>query len=127
MTAERTTEAIERAEAAIAAAIPAHDVEALDELLHDELVWTDWAGGSGGKEEDLAAHRANAFTVTRYDVVAMSVEVATDDVAVTRTEVAVEGDPVGGRVFYTRAWVRDGERWRVRVAHLALAEAEPGS
>ena len=119
---ESTRAAVERAEAAIAAAIPAHDVEALDDLLHDELVWTDWAGGSGGKEEDLAAHRANAFTADVYDVVAMSVDVATGDVAVTRTEVAVRGEPVSGRIFYTRAWVRDGERWRVRVAHLGLAE-----
>lgn len=118
-----TREAVERAEAAIAAAIPAHDVEALDHLLHDELVYTDWAGGSGGKEEDLAAHRANAFTVDVYDVVSMAIDVATDELAVTRTEVAVEGTPVSGRVFYTRVWVRDGERWRVRVAHVGLVEA----
>ncbi|HEX2125750.1 MAG TPA: nuclear transport factor 2 family protein [Thermoleophilaceae bacterium] len=122
---EAASAAVERAEAAIAAAIPAHDVEALADLLHDELVWTDWAGGSGGKEEDLAAHRANAFTAEVYEVVATSIDVATDDVAVTRTEVAVEGEPVSGRVFYTRAWVRDGDRWRVRVAHLGLVEAEP--
>jgi hypothetical protein len=36
--------------------------------------------------------------------------------------VAVEGTPVSGRLFYTR----DGERWRVRVAHLGLVEAERG-
>jgi ketosteroid isomerase-like protein len=118
-----TREAVERAEAAIAAAIPAHDVEALDELLHDELVWTDWTGGSGGKEEDLAAHRANAFTADVYDVRSLAVDIATEELAVTRTEVAVEGRPVSGRLFYTRVWMRDGERWRVRVAHLGLAEA----
>jgi ketosteroid isomerase-like protein len=118
-----TQAAIERAEATLAAAIPAHDVEALDALLHRDLVWTDWAGGSGGREEDLAAHRARAFTADTYEVAELSVEIATSDVAVTRTRVKVTGEPVSGELFYTRVWVLEDGRWQVRVAHLGLTAA----
>jgi ketosteroid isomerase-like protein len=117
-------EAVEAAEAAIAAAIPAHDVEALDRLLHDDLVWTDWAGGTGGKEEDLAAHRAKAFTIDSYETTEMSIELATGDTAVTRTRVEATGEPVSGEVFYTRVWVLADGRWQVRVAHLGFVAAE---
>ena len=45
--------------------------------------------------------------------------------AIPAHEVAVEGRPVSGRFFYTRVWLGDGDRWRVRVAHLGLVEADP--
>lgn len=120
MTTDRA-DTVRRAEAALTDAQRGQDVDALDALLHDDLVWTGPDGSVGGKADDLQAHRDRVFVIHELDVRELDVDVVTEDVAVTRALVDVAGEPMSGTVRYTRVWVREDGTWRVRVAHVGIA------
>ena len=54
-------EAIVEAEAVLRTAMLTGDIAALDDLLDDELCFTDQAGKRLSKGDDLAAHRSGFF------------------------------------------------------------------
>ena len=113
---------VRRAEAALVEAQRAQDVDALDALLHDELVWTGPDGSVGGKADDLQAHRDRVFVIHELEVRELHVDIEASDMAVTRALVEITGEPISGTVRYTRVWVRDGDAWTVRVAHVGLVQ-----
>ncbi len=119
MTSELET-SVRGAEAALAAAQLAQDVDALDPLLHDEVVWTGPDGTVGGKAEDLNAHRERLYTISALNVRELDVDLVTEGTAVTRALVDVESEPPFGTLRYTRVWVHENGRWQVRVAHLGV-------
>jgi len=114
-------EGVRGAERDLAAAIAAQDVAALDRLLHDDLVYTDPAGATGGKQDDLDAHRTRVFTIATYSVRELAIDLIRDGVAVTRVLADMTGEPLSGAVRYTRVWANEGGRWQVRVAHVGVA------
>ncbi len=59
---------IEPSEAALRAAMLANDVEALEALLDDDLVFTVPTGQVISKEDDLAAHRENLLRLDTLEV-----------------------------------------------------------
>lgn len=58
---------IEPYETALRAAMLANDVEALDALLDDDLVFTVPTGQVISKEDDLSTHRAKLLRLDRLD------------------------------------------------------------
>jgi ketosteroid isomerase-like protein len=112
------------AERDLQAAMRASDVDALDRLLHPALLAVGPDGQMIDKVADLAAHRAGVFAITQLTEEAVRVTVL-DDVAVTFVVLHVSGTiakaAVGGRMRYTRTWIRDGAAWRVLAAHISPA------
>ena len=113
------------AERELQAAQRASDVDALDRLLHDDLLAVGPDGSLVGKADDLAAHRAGVFKIDELSEEDVRVLVH-GELAVTFVVLQIRGsigdEQVGGRMRYTRTWTRDGDAWRVIAAHIAPAE-----
>ncbi|MCA8229669.1 nuclear transport factor 2 family protein [Burkholderia vietnamiensis] len=113
-------EIIEPYEIALRAAMLSNDVDALDTLLDDDLIFTIPTGQIISKHDDLAAHRAKLLRVDTLDLVEMRVQ-AIGEMIVTATTVVLAGDFDGaafsGRFAYTRLWRQAGDRWRVAAGH----------
>ncbi|HDR8961730.1 nuclear transport factor 2 family protein [Burkholderia vietnamiensis] len=113
-------EIIEPYEIALRAAMLSNDVDALDTLLDDDLIFTVPTGQIISKHDDLAAHRAKLLRVDTLDFVEMRVQ-AIGEMIVTATTVVLAGDfdgtPFSGRFAYTRLWRQAGDRWRVAAGH----------
>ncbi|MCA7927103.1 nuclear transport factor 2 family protein [Burkholderia cenocepacia] len=111
---------IEPSETALRAAMLANDVEALDALLDDDLVFTVPTGQVISKEDDLAAHRAKLLRLDTLDVIEMRAS-AIDEMILTTTRAALAGRFDGaafvGTFAYTRLWRRSGAHWRVVAGH----------
>lgn len=111
---------IEPSETALRAAMLANDVEALDALLDDDLVFTVPTGQVISKEDDLAAHRARLLRLDTLDVIEMRAS-AVDEMILTTTRAALAGRFDGaaftGTFAYTRLWRRTGAHWRVVAGH----------
>ena len=112
------------AERALQAAQRASDVEALDRLLHPDLLAVAPDGSLADKAADLDAHRTGVFTIAELEEEELHVRVL-GATAVTFVVLRIRGtigdDEVAGRMRYTRTWVRDGDGWRVLAAHIAPA------
>ncbi|MFC1408860.1 nuclear transport factor 2 family protein [Streptacidiphilus sp. N1-12] len=112
--------ALEEAEQRLQSAVRAGDVEALDLLLDDRVVYTGPDGRSLTKEEDLATHRSGTLVVEVLDQQDLEVTVV-GTTGVTRVLVAVQGtaggQPFAARLRYTRTWVHADDSWRVLAAH----------
>lgn len=115
-------EEIVAAERALQAAQLASDVDALDRLLHPDLLAVGPDGALVGKEEDLAAHRSGRFKIHELEQEDLRTLVV-GDLAVTfvlvRLRGAIDDGEVRGRLRYTRTWTRDGGAWRVVAAHIS--------
>lgn len=111
-------------EAQLRAAQLEANVEMLDALIADTLLFTGPDGQLGTKAEDLAAHESGAVCFRTHEPEELRVLRIGNDVALTalRTRLAVE---VGGTLFqstyrYTRVWARvDGGSWRVVGGHVS--------
>ena len=112
------------AERELQAAQRASDVEALDRLLHDDLLAVGPDGALVGKADDLAAHRSGVFKIAELVEEDLRVLVH-GELAVTFVVLRIRGsigdEEVSGLMRYTRTWTRDGDAWRVIAAHIAPA------
>src|SRR3954462_10875326 len=112
------------AERALQAAQRASDVEALDRLLHPDLLAVGPDGRLHDKTGDLEAHATGVFTIAELEEEELHMRVA-GDTAVTFVVLRIRGTigdkDVSGRMRYTRTWTRDGGHWRVIAAHIAPA------
>ncbi|MFC4060939.1 nuclear transport factor 2 family protein [Planomonospora corallina] len=128
MTGRKLMEELYEAERRLQAAQLAGDVEELDRLLHEDLVFTGPPDGGfhpGAKRLDLENHRSRTQVMTK---------VAEEDLAVVISgstgvtcflgtlEGTFAGEPFSGRLRYTRTWVHTDEYgWRILAAHAGPA------
>jgi hypothetical protein len=103
-------------EDALLRAITTNDVELLDDLLHDDLLFNGPDGQTGTKALDLANYRSGGIQLRRAEARERLVSVIGDDVVVAVT-VALEGSylgvPLDGSYRYLRVWKRIGDSLRV--------------
>jgi ketosteroid isomerase-like protein len=113
-------------ERALQAAMRASDAEALDGLLHDELLAVGPDGSLADKATDLEAHRAGVFEIAELTEEDIRVHVV-GDVALTFVVLAIRGtiggEDASGRFRYTRTWTRAAGDWQVVGAHISPAPA----
>ncbi|GIH75971.1 nuclear transport factor 2 family protein [Planobispora longispora] len=122
------TDELHEAEKRLQAAQLAGDVEELDRLLHDELVFTGPPDGRchpGAKQLDLENHRSRTQVMTKVAQEELTVLVA-GNTGVTcflgTLEGSFAGEPFAGRLRYTRTWVHTEEYgWRILAAHASPA------
>ncbi|MFU8875023.1 nuclear transport factor 2 family protein [Micromonospora sp. SL4-19] len=98
------------------------DVEALDRLLDDRLIFTlGVTGGTYTKADDLDLHRSGRQSLNRVDEEDLAVLVAGDTGVTWFLGVlsgSFEGEAFHSRMRYTRTWVMDRTHgWRVVAAH----------
>ena len=106
------------------AAMRARDVEALDDLLHDDLLAVGPDGTLADKAMDLDAHRTGVFTIAEVTEEDLHVKVH-GDLALTFVVLSIRGTIAGadasGRFRYTRTWTRASGDWQVIGAHISPA------
>ncbi|WP_067697833.1 nuclear transport factor 2 family protein [Nocardia jejuensis] len=116
---------LREAELRLQAAQLAGDVEALDELLDDRLIFT-LGADTFTKADDLELHRSKAQVMTRLEQEQLTVLVeGTTGVTwfLGVVEGSVHGSPFAARMRYTRTWARDDSRgWRIVAAHASTVE-----
>ncbi|MFF3444265.1 nuclear transport factor 2 family protein [Streptosporangium sp. NPDC002721] len=128
MTHRTLVDTLHEAERRLQAAQLSGDVEALDRLLHEELVFTgppDGACHPGAKQLDLHNHRSRTQIMTKLVQEDLTV-LAEGSTGVTcflgTLEGTFAGEPFAGRMRYTRTWVHTDEYgWRVLAAHAGPA------
>lgn len=113
------------AERKLQAAQLAADVDALDRLLDDRLVFTGPDGSLLSKSDDLEAHRSGRQRLSRVEEEDLAVLVV-DTTGVTwflgTLAGTLDGQEFTARVRYTRTWVHTaGHGWRVIAAHVGPA------
>jgi ketosteroid isomerase-like protein len=112
------------AERELQSAQRASDVDALDRLLHDDLLAVGPDGALVGKADDLAAHRSGVFEIAELVEEDLRVLVH-GELAVTFVVLRIRGsigdEEVTGLMRYMRTWTRDGGAWRVIAAHISPA------
>ena len=118
------TDELRAAERRLQAAQLASDVDALDALIDERLVFTGPDGLLYGKQDDLRVHRSGEQRMTRVDEEDLRVLVV-GSTGVTWFLGTLEGTtpdgPFTARVRYTRTWVHDGGAWRLVAAHVSAA------
>ena len=111
-------------ERALQAAMLASDVDALDGLLHAELLAVGPDGQLADKAMDLEAHRAGVFDIAEVTEEDIRVRVV-GEAALTFVVLAIRGTIGGadasGRFRYTRTWTRAAGDWQVVGAHISPA------
>jgi ketosteroid isomerase-like protein len=111
-------------ERALQAAMLASDVDALDRLLHSELLAVGPDGQLGDKAVDLESHRTGVFEIAALTEEEVRVKVV-GDTALTFVVLAIRGTIAGadvsGRYRYTRTWTRASGAWQVVGAHISPA------
>jgi len=111
---------IEPYEAALRAAMLANDVDALDALLDDDLIFTIPSGQLISKHDDLSAHRARLLRLDTLDVLETRTA-AMGELILTTTRATLagrfDGATFSGTFAYTRLWRRSGDSWRVAAGH----------
>jgi ketosteroid isomerase-like protein len=109
-------------EAALREAQLASDVQALDRLVDDALVFTGPDGAVYGKRDDLNAHRSGAIRITRLDPSEERVQ-RIGDIAVVSVRMEMsgtfQGAPFAGPFRYTRVWCARREGWRIVAGHVS--------
>jgi hypothetical protein len=116
------TDELRAAERRLQAAQLASDVDTLDELVDERLIFTGPDARLYTKQDDLRVHRTGEQRMTRVDEEDLRVLVA-GDAGVTwflgTLAGTVSGEPFTARVRYTRTWVRDSGAWRLIAAHVS--------
>jgi ketosteroid isomerase-like protein len=116
--------AIVACEARLRAAQLAADVDALDALIADELLFTGPDGELGTKAQDLELHGSGTVRFREHEPEELRVRRVGADVVVAalraRLGVEVAGTMLRGTFRYTRVWAREaGGPWRVVGGHVS--------
>jgi ketosteroid isomerase-like protein len=101
----------------------AGDIEALDELIADDLLFTGLAGALETKAADLEQHGSGALKITKLDPLEFRVR-AIPGGAITSVKMDAAA-VIGGRLTtatlrYTRVWISEGGRWQIAGGHMSL-------
>jgi ketosteroid isomerase-like protein len=100
------------------------DVQALDRLLDDRLVFATLAGTLASKGDDLSLHRSGRLRITRMDPLdrhLLHLEATTSVVSVRmNAEAFMDGVPVAATLRYTRVWHKRPEGWRLVAGHMSI-------
>ncbi|MEV6008802.1 nuclear transport factor 2 family protein [Streptomyces sp. NPDC051976] len=122
---DQLTSGLLAAERRLQAAQLASDVEALDLLLDDRLVFTGPDGSLQGKGDDLEAHRSGRQRmsgVVEEDLAALVVDTTGVTWFLGTVSGTVDEQEFAARVRYTRTWVHTAAHgWRVIAAHVGPA------
>lgn len=101
------------------------DIEALDELLSDDLIFTNHQGGVMTKADDLEAHRSGFVKIDNIELSDQRIKVIGDSVAVVTVQAAITGIFGGQKadsvLRFTRVWQKvSQDTWRIITGHSSI-------
>ena len=113
-----TRAAIKHAEEALRTAMLSGDVESLDRLLDDDLLFVAPNGELARKSDDLDNYRSGNQSIHKHVPRDLVIALHGDDVAVSSVVVElagqIRGEAFEATVRYTRTWRRGSSgRWRI--------------
>ena len=125
--AEDNTDFITIAEEELRQAMLDSDVDALDRLLSDDLVFTNHIGVKMNKQDDLNAHRLGMVDIDTIELSDMQVSRVVSDVGLVTVAAHMIGS-FGGESFedtlrFTRVWQKAENKWKLVTAHSSVVEA----
>ncbi|HMG69984.1 MAG TPA: nuclear transport factor 2 family protein [Gemmatimonadaceae bacterium] len=126
LTADPSEASLRACEAALRRAQLSSDVQELDRLVDDALVFTGPNGGVYGKKDDLDAHRRGLIRITRLEPSEERVQ-RFGHIAVVSVRMEMsgtfEGAAFAGPFRYTRVWRAQGDGWRIVAGHVSAVLA----
>lgn len=115
-----TLEQIKALEHELLDAMRNSNVEKLDELIADDLVFTDHNGQLFTKAMDLDAHRSGAFKIESLEPEEQIIKLY-DHTAVVSVLLHITGKYLGnnfdGSNRYTRVWIKRDGAWKIAAGH----------
>jgi ketosteroid isomerase-like protein len=121
---DRSEATLRECEAALRNAQLAGDVDRLDSLIDDALIFTGPDGAVYGKADDLEAHRQGWVRITRLVPSEERIE-RYGSVAVVSVRMDMAGSWKGeafeGPFRYTRVWRQTSDGWRIVAGHVSAA------
>ena len=122
---------IEQMEERLRKAMLSSDVQELDALIDDRLLFIGPDGNVYRKAEDLELHRSGAERIERLEIEEMFVEphsTAVITVVLANMAGILRGQAFEGRFRYVRTWVNGEAGWRMVGGSVCAAPSgEPGS
>lgn len=107
---------IDQCEEKLLQAFRTSDIKALDELIHDNLIFNGPTGEIIDKEMDLDAYRSGHALVDTLDCIDRKTEIF-DDTAVVSTVIYLKGSfmehKIDGKARFLRIWKKSNGRWKV--------------
>jgi ketosteroid isomerase-like protein len=101
-----------------------NDVQALEQLLYDELLFTDFTGTVVGKRDDIESHASGAISLTALDFVEAPVTRLYGETAVVAVKAHVkgtfQGTPFAGFYRYLRVWIFQEDRWQIVAGNVSV-------
>ena len=98
------------------------DVEALDDLIADDLLFTGLTGSLETKTADLQQHRSGALKITKLEPIEFRVRPIPGG-AITSVKMdaaaVIAGKRTSAILRYTRVWIWDGGRWQIAGGHMS--------
>jgi ketosteroid isomerase-like protein len=99
------------------------DVETLDALIADDLLFAGLAGSLETKAADLEQHRSRALKITKLDPVDFRVRPIPGG-AITSVKMdasaVVAGNVTSATLRYTRVWISENGRWQIAGGHMSI-------
>ncbi|HEX2616097.1 MAG TPA: nuclear transport factor 2 family protein [Flavobacteriales bacterium] len=93
-----------------------NDVDLLDRLLHDDLLFNGPSGAAATKAQDLANYRSGGIHLRTVEASDRQISLIGDN-AVVAVTVLLQGNYMGqaldARYRYLRVWKRAGAQWQV--------------
>jgi hypothetical protein len=107
---------IENLEAQLAQAMLQNDIDVLDRLLSDDLVFSGPDGVMVSKAQDLALHRAGDIIFTTYEIDELLVQFY-DPIEIAHVKVTLagnfKGEAFAGDFRYLRIYLKKDEQWQI--------------
>ena len=100
----------------------ASDVEALERLLDDRLMFVSLNGAVVTKNDDLSLHRSGRFRITRMEPMERCIlHLGETCIVSTKMDSAaiLDESPIEAILRYTRVWHRKSGEWRVVAGHMS--------
>lgn len=108
---------IKKQEKILLDAVKKSDVQVLDELLHDKLLFCIPGGETVTKSMDLDAHRSGRMVVNSLLASELVVQVIDESTAVVSVKITTDGkmidQPIAGDFRYIRVWRLVGLKWKI--------------
>src|SRR6266567_9159304 len=94
-----------------------NDVQALERLIHDDLVFIDVEGNVQGKHDDIESHASGAVVQTAVEFVEEPVMQLHGENAIVAVkayvQVQLQRKHVEAHCSYLRVWLFQDERWQI--------------
>jgi ketosteroid isomerase-like protein len=128
MTRHNVPEFLRNLESALKDAQLSSDVQKLDELVADDLVFVGLDGSILTKSDDLASHASGAVRFRKHETIDIQAHQIASNAwfVVHRTllTLVVDGSVTSGSYAYSRIWASGSEGvWRVQCGHISAWRA----